>query len=542
MAELAVGETIEMKGSGSKPYLIKNCGGGGYSCTCPAWRNQSIDPRIRTCKHLRKLRGDEAEQARIGSTEELPSRKPEGEAKEAPGVLLAESWDGATNIAGWWMSEKLDGLRAYWDGKQFISRRGNLFLAPDWFLAGLPQVPLDGELWITRKKFTLAQGIAMSQTRGEEWRQMRFLIYDAPAHGAEFEARQRFLGDLVAQTSPPFASLLEQQQCRDADHLRAELERVEALGGEGLMLRQPGSKYEAGRSSTLLKVKTFRTDDAVVIGHQPGEGKHKGRLGALIARTGDGKEFRVGTGLSDAERGSPPAIGSIITFKYQELTETGVPRFPSYVGLRRDAAGPSTPVAAPAVTTRKKEATASVPAVPPSPALPDLVRRFHYLGEPVRFWEVALYGSTARLSFGTLGGPPQHKEQACPTPGAARAAVEDLIADKLDDGFVEVDRLSLQPLAPLAQVSAAPAVAAPVAPAAGPVADRPAGARHFEFVEGTSSKFWEVWVSGDELITRYGRIGSQGQKTLKKFPDEAAARKAADRLIVEKTGKGYVEK
>jgi DNA ligase-1 len=531
MPDLAVGETIEMKGSGSKPYLIKNCGGGGYSCTCPAWRNQSIDPRIRTCKHIRKLRGDAAEQARIGSVEELPSRTPEGEAKVAPAVLLAEKWDGETNVTGWWMSEKLDGLRAYWDGRQFISRNGNLFLAPEWFLAGLPAVPLDGELWITRKKFTLAQGIAMSQTRGEEWRQMRFLIYDAPAHGGEFEARLRFIDDLVGRARPAFATPLEQQQCRSLDHLRSELERVEALGGEGLMLRQPGSKYEAGRSSTLLKVKTFHTDDAVVIGHQAGEGRHKGRLGALIARTADGIEFRIGTGLSDAERGSPPSVGSVVTFKYQELTELGVPRFPVYVGVRKDTSAATTPVAAPVVKVRKKEATVSVPAVPP-PALPDLVRRFHYPSEPVRFWEVALYGLVARLSFGTTGGATQTKEHAYPTAQAARAAIEEQIADKLDDGFIEVDRLSLQPLT---AAKPAPAAAAP-APAA------PAGVRHFEFVEGTSSKYWEVWVEGNEVRTRYGRIGSQGSTTIKKLPDEAAARVAADKLVREKTGKGYVEK
>src|SRR5262249_1427629 len=137
MPDLAVGETFEKKGSGSKPYIIKNCGAGGYSCTCPAWRNQSIDPRIRTCKHIPELRGDEAEQLRIGSVEELPSRKPEGERKELP-LLKAESWDGEMSVAGWWMSEKLDGLRAYWDGKQFFSRNGLLFLTPDWFLAGLP--------------------------------------------------------------------------------------------------------------------------------------------------------------------------------------------------------------------------------------------------------------------------------------------------------------------------------------------------------------------------------------------------------------------
>jgi DNA ligase-1 len=408
-------------------------------------------------------------------------------------------------------------------------------LAPDWFLAGLPPVPLDGELWITRKKFTLAQGIAMSQTRGEEWRQMKFVIFDAPAHGGEFEARLRFLADLLTRSRPEFATPLEQQQCRNIDHLRSELERIEALGGEGLMLRQPGSKYEAGRSSSLLKVKTFHTDEAVVIGHQAGEGRHKGRLGALIARLGDGTEFRIGTGLSDVERGSPPPVGSVVTFKYQELTELGVPRFPVYVGLRKDASAPTKPVAAPVAPTRKKTATVTVPAAPP-PALPDLVRRFHYdtlTKSQVRFWEVSLYGNVVKLSFGLTGSPPQNKEQSYPTPKAARAATEEMIAEKLDDGFVEVDCLSLKPLA----------AATPEATLSPPAPDsRPAGARHFEFVEGKSNKFWEVWVEGTSLYTHYGRIGSKGQTTIKDYADEAAARKAADKLIAEKTGKGYVEK
>ncbi len=88
-----------------------------------------------------------------------------------------------------------------------------------------------------------------------------------------------------------------------------------------------------------------------------------------------------------------------------------------------------------------------------------------------------------------------------------------------------------------AAATAAPAPAAPTAPAA-----TSSGRRHFEFVEGTSSKFWEVWVQGSEMFTQYGRIGSKGQTTVKNYPDEAAARKAAEKLIAEKTGKGYVEK
>ncbi|MBY0229355.1 MAG: DNA ligase [Gemmataceae bacterium] len=513
MGEPAVGESVEMKGSGAKPYVIKNCGGGGWSCTCPAWRNQSIDPRVRTCKHIRKLRGDEAEAARIGAVGELPSRKPEGEAKEGPPVLLAESWDGVSSVAGWWMSEKLDGVRAWWDGSRFLSRNGNLFLAPAWFTAGLPAVPLDGELWVGRKKFTQAQGIAMSGTRGEEWRTMRYLVFDAPAHGGPFEERQRYLAGVVGGHA--FASLVEQQRCRDHAHLLEEFDKVHAGGGEGLMLRQPGSLYAAGRSSTLLKMKKFHTAEAEVIGHDPGEGKHKGRCGALAVRMiPEGKVFRIGTGLKDKEREAPPPVGTIVTYKYQELTEaTGVPRFPAYVGVRIDGlATPAPAKPAPVAVAKKKAAPRSAEAV----ALD------YTEGGESRFWEASLSGARISVRFGSAGGAPKTRTYDYDSAEEARRQFADLVAEKREDGFVER--------------GAAPALLAEL-----PVPKLP-GVRRFEFAEGSSSKFWEVWTSGSRLFTKHGKIGSGGQTTIKDFPDEAAAQAGADKLVREKAAKGYKER
>ena len=155
MPDIADGESVEMQGSGAKPYVLKNVGG-VYSCSCPAWRNQSLGIEQRTCKHLRKYRGAAAEEARVGSTrptksEQTTGATEEGGGKQEPPLLLAESWDNSSDLSGWWMSEKLDGVRAYWDGRQFLSRQGNLYHAPDWFIKGLPQVPLDGELWIAEE-------------------------------------------------------------------------------------------------------------------------------------------------------------------------------------------------------------------------------------------------------------------------------------------------------------------------------------------------------------------------------------------------------
>ena len=244
--------------------------------------------------------------------------------RPAQAPLLAESWDNALDLSGWWMSEKLDGLRAFWDGKQFLSRMGNLFHAPDWFIEKLPPIPLDGELWIARKAFQRTSGIVRRQDKTDYWKEVKYLIFDAPASGGPFEDRVKFLQDGIAGWKLKYALLHPHQLCRGTDHLREELKRVEALGGEGLMLRQPGSKYAAGRSSTLLKVKSFLDDEAVVIAHEPGKGKHTGRLGALTARLANGKVFSVGTGFTDKERQNPPMIGSTITFRYQELSDAGI--------------------------------------------------------------------------------------------------------------------------------------------------------------------------------------------------------------------------
>lgn len=425
MPDLQDGESIEMQGSASKPYVIKNVGG-VYSCSCAAWRNQSVPIEKRACKHTRKLRGDAAEEARIGGALPVRTKEPDAET-EGPPLLLAERWDGNTDLAGWWMSEKLDGVRAYWTGKEFLSRQGNIYHAPDWFVAGLPSEPLDGELWLGRRMFQRAVSIVRRQDKNDLWKDIRFLIFDAPGEGQEFEARLEFVRQTIKKHQPLYAQAHEHVLCKDIDHLQQELARVENLGGEGLMLRQPGSKYEIGRSITLLKVKTFHDAEARVLGHEPGAGRHKGRLGALLVEMANGTRFSVGTGFSDVERERPPAVGSTITFRYQELSDGGVPRFPSYVGVRVEA-------------------------------------------------PVSVQSKSPQLS--------EKKEASVPSTTTSR---------------------------------------------------------RFEFVEGASRKFWEVAINGTDVTVRFGRIGTTGQTQTKSFPDGAAATKHADKLIQEKTGKGYRE-
>src|SRR5205807_4556115 len=111
MPDLKDGETFAMQGSGSKPYELKNTGG-VYSCSCPAWRNQSVAIERRTCKHLRRLRGDAAEEARVGQDVLARTEPGEGDEPEkaGPPLLLAERWDNVEDLTGCWLSETLDGV------------------------------------------------------------------------------------------------------------------------------------------------------------------------------------------------------------------------------------------------------------------------------------------------------------------------------------------------------------------------------------------------------------------------------------------------
>jgi DNA ligase-1 len=438
MPDLQDGETIEMQGSGAKPYVLKNTGG-VYSCSCPAWRNQSIGIEKRTCKHLRKLRGDAAEEARIGGA--LPQRpvqaKSEGEGEEdsGPPLLLAESWDNATDLTDWWMSEKLDGVRAYWDGRQFLSRQGNLYHAPDWFIEGLPAVPLDGELWIARKAFQRTVSIVRRRDKSDLWKEVRFLVFDAPAASGGFEDRLAFLQDALASGAAKFTRQHAHERCKNLEALRAELARIEALGGEGLMLRQPESTYVAGRSTTLLKVKTFHDAEAVVVGHQAGAGRHKGRLGALLLRLPDGTDFAIGTGFSDRERENPPAVGATVTFRYQELSDAGVPRFPSWVGIRLDAVAKSPQ---PIVEAVALATLAVTPAITVSSTPTSKSRYFEFVEDASnKFWEVSQSGSTMTTRWGRIGSNGQSKTKSFADEKTAANAVAKLIEEKTGEGYVE---------------------------------------------------------------------------------------------------------
>lgn len=466
------GDSVEVQGSSSTYTLSRQ--GNVYMCSCPAWKNQSAPIDARTCKHLRAYLGDTFETSRVGagankrSAATIKKDKDAAEGK-APPVLLAHKWETHNDPTGWWMSEKLDGIRAYWDGEGFISRLGNKFYAPDWFIADLPADTLDGELWVGRKMFSEAMSIVRSGGQSDEWKKVTYVVFDAPEARGGFEERLAHIEKVMTRAAPPYARALEHIQCEGMDHLREELQKVEALGGEGLMLRQPKSNYAIGRSNTLLKVKTFHDAEATVVGHSPGTGKHKGKLGALVVQLADGTRFNVGTGFSDAEREDPAPIGSVITFRYQELTKDGVPRFPSWVGLRIDVETPAPIGKDGAKKSGGAKIVASKPAAAAKPKKPapkpepepadddpdeasdddaaideqpadngrgplDYFTRLVHDGEK-KFWEVSLHGSTYYTHFGKLGSTGQTRVTDLGSKTAARTDVEKRAAQKRKEGY-----------------------------------------------------------------------------------------------------------
>ncbi|EGD73440.1 DNA ligase [Salpingoeca rosetta] len=339
--KLEDGESVDYTSPSGSSYKIKRTGD-HYYCTCPAWRNQSAPVNARTCKHLCAYLGDAFEKARVGGVKTVPL-KARGTPK--PDLLLAQRWEARVDPTDWHMSEKLDGVRAYWNGKELLSRLGNAFAAPSWFTGTLPRdMTLDGELFMGRGRFN--DTVSVVRTVGSKrWTDVTYQVFDCPSEGARVfeervEALQRWHS---AQPSGhvKHVSLVQHTRVRDVKHMEDELERVVArLGGEGLMLRQPKSTYAKTRSSTLLKVKRFYDAEARVLAHVPGKGRHKGAMGALEVEMECGKKFKIGTGFSDAQRRSPPKVGAIITYKFQELTPDGIPRFAAFVGERADAAGP----------------------------------------------------------------------------------------------------------------------------------------------------------------------------------------------------------
>ena len=256
----------------------------------------------------------------------------------APSLMLADVYRPGMSLADYWVSEKYDGVRGYWDGKQLWTRGGEPVAAPPWFIASLPKQQLDGELWAGRGRFSHAVSTARSQTPNDvAWREMRFMVFDMPAQPGDFTARLAALRKLLPITDAPWVVLVPQERATTHAELQALLDKTVKMGGEGLMLHRGSSTYRGERNNDLLKVKPYDDAEARVVGHVTGKGRNSHRLGALVVETPEGKRFKLGSGLTDAERENPPAIGAWVTYRFNGTNASGLPRFARFMRVREDA-------------------------------------------------------------------------------------------------------------------------------------------------------------------------------------------------------------
>lgn len=248
-----------------------------------------------------------------------------------PAIALAQEAPDGIDPQGYLVSEKYDGARGIWDGAQLRFRSGLPVPAPRWFTERLPPVPLDGELWLGRGRFEALSGAVRRQVPDDaEWRAIRYMVFELPDGQGDFSQRAARITALASQVAWGQLVAVPQSVVADRAALARRLGEVVQGGGEGLVLHRADALYATGRLPGLLKLKPQQDAEAVVLGHEPGQGRHAGRLGALRVRSEDGREFSIGTGLSDAQRAQPPAIGTQITFNYRGRTESGLPRFASF--------------------------------------------------------------------------------------------------------------------------------------------------------------------------------------------------------------------
>ncbi len=255
-----------------------------------------------------------------------------------PAPMLATSYRAGVPVPAYLVSEKLDGVRGRWDGRRLWTRGGAPVTPPHGFTRGWPAEPMEGELWIGRGRFDEVSAIVRrADPDPHAWRDVRFMVFDLPAHPGPFASRVARMQALVAGAGNRSLGMIAQRRVPTAAALEAELARVVAAGGEGLMLHRADALYVPGRSDALLKYKPHQDAEARVVAHLPGKGKYLGQMGALEVSTPDGRSFRIGSGFTDAQRASPPPVGSWVTYRYSGRTSTGLPRFPRFLRARDEA-------------------------------------------------------------------------------------------------------------------------------------------------------------------------------------------------------------
>ncbi len=235
-------------------------------------------------------------------------------------------------VIGWAMSEKLDGIRAYWDGKNLLSKNSNQIHAPKWFISQLPPFEIDGELWTKRADFENIQNIVLDKNPSKKWEEITYNIFEVPNQKGDFFQRLNVLEKWLLENNSKNIKIIPQTICKNKNHLNEYLDTLVSKNAEGIIIKNPKIDYFVGRSSNVLKVKKFYDSEGLVIGHNYNE---KNEFKSLKIKLENGVIFNLGGGFSNLQRKTPPKLNDIVTFKYYDFTKYGKPKFASFLRVRK---------------------------------------------------------------------------------------------------------------------------------------------------------------------------------------------------------------
>lgn len=251
-----------------------------------------------------------------------------------PDLFLLKTYDKNLDVIGWLMSEKLDGVRGFWDGEKLISRGGFILNPPKSWVTGFPNFAIDGELWTKRADFEGVSSIVRRKNPDNRWKNVSFNIFEVPRQEGGISQRLKILQDYLQQYPSKTIKIIKQIPIKSKQQLNNFLNKIVKKKGEGIVVRNPKTLYQTGRLSSALKVKKYQDDECTVLEILRGKGKYENKMGALKCQTKTGKIFKVGSGFTDIQRQNPPAIGSEITFKYYGLTKNQNYKHPVFLKIK----------------------------------------------------------------------------------------------------------------------------------------------------------------------------------------------------------------
>lgn len=258
--------------------------------------------------------------------------------------IIFKNFDSRIDISNYFVSEKFDGIRALWDGKNMFSKRGKIIAIPRCFAEKLAPLALqngefvEGELWIDYGDFEGISSVILRKNPScEDFQKVKYLIFNAHlGESSDFLANLTKIKNVLdSQNVPQNIQVIAQHKFATQKELDDFFNAVVAKGGEGVIVRD---------SQIAFKLKPQNDAECKIINFSRGKGRIADKVGAIICESLEDKNsgikaglrFKIGSGLSDKMRQNPPQIGTIITYKFSGVSKNGIPKHTRFLRIYKE--------------------------------------------------------------------------------------------------------------------------------------------------------------------------------------------------------------